>query len=698
MALLGSGLRFHFKAKGLAQDSFDVLDFTFIESLSQPFEVKLSLLSRLDNLTPESVVDQAGLMSWSQNDSIERHVHGIVSQFSKGDTGHHHTQYTITLVPALSRLKLRQNSRIFQQQSVLTIISTLFSEMGISDVAFSCDARFESDVREYCVQYRETDFDFISRLAAEAGLFYYFEHIEDKHTLVFCDSTAKLSPLANPFPYNALSGGVAEVAFVRRFSYQHQIKPAIVSLKDQSFKKPQYSFLQSSTGQHLTFQQTDYEHFDYPGRYKDDATGKPITQVRQEYLRRHAQLARGQSNIMQAISGAKFTLAEHSDAALNRDWVLTQVTHTGEQGAAAEEANTQKPTRYSNDFEAIPASNPWQARPCVKPLVAGSQMATVVGPEGEEIFCDEYGRVKVQFPWDRYGEGDDTASCWVRVSQDWAGGQYGMMALPRIGHAVIVSFLEGDPDQPIITGRTFHSINQVPYPLPANKTRTVLKTQTHKGEGSNELRFEDEADKQEIYIHGQKDMNTLVENDQAQHIKHDQHLLVDNERLTHIKANQHMTVEGESRTLVKGDASLQTDASLQQKVAKASILDAGVEVHIKVGQKVVIESGSEITLKAGGSFVKIDPAGVHLSGPAINLNAGGGAGSGSGYAGQLPIAPIGVEEAVLAVSEDIVLQAALLVTQEATPSMLTPAQIATLKSPAPFCEECEKCKDGQCAI
>ncbi|MFT5236118.1 MAG: type VI secretion system secreted protein VgrG, partial [Shewanella sp.] len=165
MALLGSGLRFHFKAQSLADDSFDILDFTFIERLSSPFEVKLNLLSRLDNLTPEAVVDQAGLMSWSQGDSVERNVHGIVSQFSKGDSGHQHTQYSITLVPALSRLKLRKNSRIFQQQSVLAIISTLLNEMGISDYAFSCDARFESEVREYCVQYSETDFEFISRLA-----------------------------------------------------------------------------------------------------------------------------------------------------------------------------------------------------------------------------------------------------------------------------------------------------------------------------------------------------------------------------------------------------------------------------------------------------------------------------------------------------------------------------------------------------
>ncbi|WP_413283583.1 type VI secretion system tip protein TssI/VgrG [Vibrio sp. MA40-2] len=484
MALLSTGLRFHFKAQSLAEDSFDVLDFCFVESLSAPFEAKLTLISRFDHLTAESIVDQTGLMSWSKEDLVERYVHGIVSQFSKQDSGHHHTQYSVTLVPALSRLTLRKNSRIFQQQSVVSIISTLLDEMGINHYAFNCESRVESDLREYCVQYSETDFQFISRLAAEIGLFYYFEHNQNVHTLIFCDSTSKLSTLARPFPYNALSGGIAETTFVNQFSYQHQIQPAYVSLKDYSFKNPQYSFLQSSHGKNLTFQQPDYEHFDYPGRYKGDSTGIPITQVRQEYLRRDAQVAIGHSNIMQAISGFKFDFCDHSDAALNHDWVLTTVEHKGEQGAAAEEENSQKPTRYNNQFLAIPGNNPWQAEPNSKPLITGSQIATVVGPSNEEIFCDEFGRVKVQFPWDRYGESNELSSCWVRVSQGWAGSQYGMVAVPRIGHEVIVSFLERDPDQPIITGRTYHSTNVTPYILPNHKTRTVLKTQSHKAEGS----------------------------------------------------------------------------------------------------------------------------------------------------------------------------------------------------------------------
>jgi type VI secretion system secreted protein VgrG len=225
------------------------------------------------------------------------------------------------------------------------------------------------------------------------------------------------------------------------------------------------------------------------------------------------------------------------------------------------------------------------------------------------------------------------------VSQGWAGGQYGMMAIPRIGHEVIVSFLEGDPDQPIVTGRTYHATNRPPYELPANKTRTVLRTETHQGEGFNELRFEDLAGQEEIYIHGQKDLNVLIGNDAAWHIKHDQHTDIDNERVTRIKANDHLTLEGEKRDQIKADYSLTVDASLHQKIAQALLVEAGQEVHIKVGDKLVLEAGAEITLKGGSSFVKVDPSGIKLVGPAIKLNAGGGAGSGSGWAGKIPIDP-----------------------------------------------------------
>lgn len=321
------------------------------------------------------------------------------------------------------------------------------------------------------------------------------------------------------------------------------------------------------------------------------------------------------------------------------------------------------------------------------------------GPEGEEIFCDEHGRVKVQFPWDRYGNSDDASSCWVRVSQGWAGGQYGMMAIPRIGHEVIVSFLEGDPDQPIVTGRTYHATNVPPYPLPENKTRTVLRTESHQGEGFNELRFEDQSGAEEIYVHAQKDMNLLVQNDRKDHIKHDAHLTVDNERFQHIKADDHLTVDGNSMSHIKGDKTLVTDGSFHTKIAEALLNEAGSEIHLKSGHKSILEAYTEVTLKVGGNFVKIDPAGVHIVGSTININSGGSAGSGSGFGGEMPTLPLTVD--VEQAPEEIELNKAS-ATQEAMSPLLKSGetgvispllksrQIAALKSSDPVCEVCEE--------
>ncbi|ENM3958288.1 type VI secretion system tip protein VgrG, partial [Vibrio cholerae] len=318
-----------------------------------------------------------------------------------------------------------------------------------------------------------------------------------------------------------------------------------------------------------------------------------------------------------------------------------------------------------------------------KPQVDGPMIATVVGPEGEEIFCDEHGRVKIHFPWDRYSNGNEQSSCWVRVSQGWAGSQYGFVAIPRIGHEVIVSFLNGDPDQPIITGRTYHATNTPPYSLPEHKTKTVLRTETHQGEGFNELSFEDQAGKEQIYLHAQKDFDGLIENDHTTVIRHDQHLTVENDQFTEIKRNQHLTVEGESRTLVKLDSSSEIGGSLQQKIGSKAIYDAGTEVHLKAGNKLVLEAGNELTIKAGGSFIKVDAGGVHVVGSAINLNSGGSAGSGSGYGGKMAELPHQMKATPAAPNP--------LPLQLSAPTMATLAM-----ANVPLAKMCQRQSDGSC--
>ncbi|MFQ2193563.1 type VI secretion system Vgr family protein [Aeromonas jandaei] len=677
-----TGLQFTVKVGALPESTFVVASFQLDEGLNRPFNLRLELASSQPDVDFGAVLDQpCELMVW-YNGELQRRVCGVVSEFAQGDSGFRRTRYSLEVKPALWRLGLRQNSRIFQAQKPDEILSILLQEHGITDYAFAL--KNEHAQREYCVQYRETDLDFVNRLAAEEGLFYFHEFEAGKHRIVFADDAAALTQGPELF-FNLGNRSLEQGPYVRQFHYREAVRPSDVELKDYSFKTPAYGLSHKKQGSELEHQRDTYQHFDYPGRYKQDGSGKAFAQHRLDALRNDAVSGSGKSNSAALLPGQHFSLTEHPNGSLNTDWQIVHIRHTGEQPQALEEEGGSGPTVYHNEFGVVKASTTWRA--CIgspeaphKPMVDGPQTAIVVGPEGEEIYCDEHGRVKLQFPWDRYGSSNDQSSCWVRVSQGWAGGQYGMMAIPRIGHEVIVSFLEGDPDQPIVTGRTYHATNRPPYELPANKTRTVLRTETHKGEGFNELRFEDQAGQEEIYIHGQKDLNVLIENDAAWHIKHDEHRDIDNERVTRIKANDHLTVEGEKRDQIKADYSLTVDASLHQKLGQSLLVDAGQEVHHKAGMKIVMEAGAELTLKVGGSFVKLDSGGVTLSGGSIKMNSGGSPGSGSGWAGKSPQGPLGV----------------------GVPPMpqvpLSPAQLATMKSAAPFCEECEKCKEGGCEI
>lgn len=640
-----TGLQFTVKVGALADNTFAVASFKLDEGLNRPFNLHLEVASQQPDIDFGAVLDQpCELLVW-YNGELQRRVCGVVSEFAQGDSGFRRTRYTLEVKPALWRLGLRQNSRIFQAQKPDEILSILLQEHGITDYAFAL--KNEHAQREYCVQYRETDLAFVNRLAAEEGLFYFHEFEQGKHRIVFSDDAAALTAGPELF-FNLGNRSLEQGPYVRQFHYRESVRPSDVELKDYSFKTPAYGLSHKKMGAELEHQRDTYLHFDYPGRYKQDGSGKAFAQHRLDALRNDAVAGSGKSNSAALLPGQRFSLTEHPNSSLNTDWQIVHIRHTGEQPQALEEEGGSGPTVYHNEFGVVKASTTWRARigspeAPHKPMVDGPQIAIVVGPEGEEIYCDEHGRVKLQFPWDRYGSSNDQSSCWVRVSQGWAGGQYGMMAIPRIGHEVIVSFLEGDPDQPIVTGRTYHATNRPPYELPANKTRTVLRTETHQGEGFNELRFEDQAGKEEIYIHGQKDLNVLIENDAAWHIKHDEHRDIDNERVTRIKANDHLTVEGEKRDHIKADYSLTVDASLHQKLAQSLLVEAGQEVHLKSGNKIVLEAGAELTLKVGSSFVKVDPSGVTLVGPSIKMNSGGSPGSGSGWAGKVPSLPGAVE-------------------------------------------------------
>ncbi len=551
-------LAFTIKIDGLDDDSLVVRDFDGQESLSDSvyhtvqcvgFRYYINLANRNGDIQPEQVVDlNAELRIYRDNECIQR-VHGVVRQFTQGDIGYHHNYYSLVLVPALERLSLRHNSRIFQQKTSVDIVSTLLQEMGIQDFAFALTRTCLP--REFCVQYRETDLAFLHRLAAEEGWVYYFEHEEGKHTLVFSDASFTLPKLGQAIVHNNLSGGQSDIPYIGAFGKNTRSDVAQVQLKDYSFKSPSCGFTNNHLGSNMAYQRDCYEHYDYPGRYKDDANGQAFTKIRLEYLRREAHLASGRSNQPLIRAGYRFDIEQHLNKEMNSKWTTVEVLHKGTQPQALEEGGGHGATTYSNAFKVIPSKETWRATPQPKPGIDGPMIAIVAGPPGEEIYCDEHGRVKVHFPWDRESKQDESSSCWVRVSQGWAGGHHGMVSIPRIGDEVIVSFLNGDPDQPIIIGRTYHATNPPPYNLPAHKTRTVIKTHTHLGDGFNELRFEDQAGSEEIFIHAQKDQNNVVLNDETTNVGHDRSEDIGNDEIINIGSNRTETV-GSNETVSVG--------------------------------------------------------------------------------------------------------------------------------------------------
>ncbi|UZH09846.1 type VI secretion system tip protein TssI/VgrG [Halomonas sp. BDJS001] len=699
-----TGLQFTLTLPGA--DDTAVVRFTHREALSEPFTLAVDFASRTHDLSPADCLDQeATLTIWQDGEPLRR-VHGIISELHRGDRGHRRSFYRVEIRPALWRLSLRQNSRIFQDTSPYDAITTLTSERGLTDVEFAT-TRTPLD-REFLVQYRETDLAFIERVAAEEGSFYFheFENVEGgKHHLVFADATVVL-PNIGERTYHSRAGGTPPRRHLRKLRQVSRVRPASATLKDYSFKNPPYAQLHEhqapNLGEHA--QREDYEHYDYPGRYKKDASGKPFTRHRLESLRADATTAEAESDLPELAPGICFTLTDHDIDSLNRAWQVVSVVHHGEQPQALEEDGMARGgydsnnrgssaaqagelmTRYHNEVVIMPRDQTFRPVPNPKPRVDGPQVAFVVGPAGEEIYCDKYGRVKVQFPWDRYSAANETASCWVRVAQGWAGGGYGSMAIPRIGHEVILSFLEGDPDQPLITGRTYHAVNRPPYPLPAYKTRTVIRTQSHKADGFNELRFEDEAGEEQIWVHAQKDLDLLTLNDRTEDIKRDSTLHVFRDRTTDIDRDETRTVHrhevhtvhgnethtvdgnetftvhknrrktvdgnetdrigknwsskvGKNKTETVGKAylqnvgmgrmenvglgySLNVGAIMNTLVGLSKSTQVGLNHSLNVGRNITLKAGNQLTLQVGNSRLVLTEDAIYLDAGEIHVKAG----------------------------------------------------------------------------
>ena len=546
------------------------------EQISGLFRYALDMISDDAELAFADVVGAGATVSVELADGTQRVFHGIVSRFVQAGTSSRGTAYHAEIVPKLWLATLTADCRIFQSQTVPEIIEALLDELGVTDRKNSLTATYTA--REYCVQYRETAFAFITRLMEEEGIFYFFEHADGVHTLVLADDadahattpglpTARYSQTATDAEYEDV---------ITTCTWEQQVTTGKYTLDDFSFETPSTDLQVTVEGATGTM-----AYYDYPGGFAATDAGERVAKLRLESCEAGAKVLRGNSSCRALTAGYAFTLAGHPRAELNAEYVVRAVSLSVTQ------------ERYTNQFEAFPKTTPFRPpRPGAKPSIPGTQTALVVGKSGEEIWTDSYGRVKVQFHWDRKGTSDENSSCWVRVAQGWAGMGWGSVFIPRIGQEVVVSFLDGDPDRPLITGSVYNAEQTVPYTLPDDGTKSTIKSKSSKaGDGYNEMRFQDLKDSEEIFVHAAKDMKVEVVNDRTVDVQHDEIHTVKNARtLTVSEGDQSLTVSKGKRsvTVSEGDEELTVT-----KGKRTVAVSAGDETYTVGGKRAVSVTGDE---------------------------------------------------------------------------------------------------------
>ena len=623
------------------------------EAVSELFEFRLRLLSEERVVVAQDVIGKWAILRIETYDSShmdgERHWNGYISRFaqtgrtlSPDGNGDIYT-YECDIVPWFWMLTQNEDCRIFQNLSVPDIIETILGEFSFSD--FKLELTEEHPQLEYCTQYNETTFDFISRLIEREGIHYYFRHNEDAggstHILVFTDnkdSNPALDPEELPFHHD---GHAEDFDAIRTLVRTEQMRTRKITLHDWDYKK------RGSVGENTPTilgigSDHGLERYRYPGGFvaqsgaSNAETGKHLSKVIMEAEESSHLRFRGDSQIRTLTPGHTFSLYDHPFDEFNVEYMVLSVAHYGHNNLGTGGASD-----YGNEFTLQPHDTIYRAPLTTrKGQVLGPQTAIVVGPVGEEIYTDDLGRIKVRFPWDRKVSGrstdqpDDKASCWIRVAQMWAGNGYGTMFIPRIGMEVVVDFLDGDPDKPIAVGCVYNGINKPPYTLPADATKSTIKTLSSKGGGGfNELRFEDKKDSEEIFLHAQKDFQQRTTEKSTCYVGKDMHVLVNENRYEKTVRDQHQTVEGKRLAYVKQDDHLKVDGGIMLDSGGGMNLSAGqdllasgsMNLHLKGGMSVVLDAGVSMSLKAGGSFITLGPAGVSISGTMVLINSGGAA-------------------------------------------------------------------------
>jgi type VI secretion system secreted protein VgrG len=643
----------------LGKDVLLLQGFTGREGISRLFHFQADLLSTNNAISFANIVGERVTIKVRLADGGERYFNGFVSRFAQSGSDERFTHYQMEVVPWLWFLTRNADCRIFQNMTIPDIVQQVFKDRGFTDFKNSLTGSFET--REYCVQYRETDFNFVSRLMEQYGIFYYFEHEEKKHTLVLANSPTAHQPCPHQSEarFDHVVGDWHDEDVVTAWQVDQELRTGKYTLTDYNFETPSTSLLSSDPTVFSVDGNTKYEIYDYPGIHLTKSQGDTITKIRMQEEETPHLVATGTSVCRVFTSGYKFNLSEHVRKDMNEEYVLTEIQHTATVRESYTLGDATTGEQYTNHFTCIPASVPYRPpRITPKPFVQGPQPALVVGKSGEEIWVDKYGRVVVQFYWDRIGKDNEKSSCWVRVSQPWAGKNWGAMWIPRIGQEVIVSFLEGDPDRPLITGRVYNAEQTVPYDLPDHQTVSTFKSRSSKGGGSdnfNEIRFEDKKGSEQIFINAEKDMDLRVEKDSREYVGANRHLIVktnqqekvEGDKSLHVVGNHlekidsdmSLKIGGDQSEKVGGGYSLQVGQAIDEKVGTKRATDAGQEIHLKAGMKVIIEAGVQVSLKGPGGFVDVGPAGVTIQGTMVLINSGGSAGSGSGASPKDPKDP-----------------------------------------------------------
>ncbi len=639
------------------------------EEVSRLFEYQIIATSVDGALAADDFLGKPVAVSLQVGDASPRWFNGMVSSFGIDGGDGRYVSYRITARPWLWLLTRSADLRIFQGKTVPDIVSAIFAEYNGS-VSLKLSGSYAP--RTYCVQYRETDFNFVSRLLEEEGIFYWFAHSADKHDLVLADSASAhaAAPGFETVLFRVQQQALDEQAAIHQWHMRHEIQPGKLVLRDYDFEKPGTDLKTDPASSTRSHAQAGHEVYDYPGLYTDKSAGDDRAKIRLDEATSRFGRFTGQGNTPGLAAGAKFSLADHPRADQNAAYTVlaTQI----DMQLAANETGGAKESGFLCRFTLQRHDEPFRPlRSTRKPAVAGPQTAVVVGQgDAGDIVTDQYGRVKVQFHWDRVGQRDNASSCWVRVASPWAGNGFGMIALPRLGQEVVVDFLEGDPDQPLITGRVHNAAQMPPYELPANATVSTLKSRSKLGavDGFNELRFEDKKGDEYVWLQAQKDRFEIVEETLKSQIGKHEHRSVKLNRKEQVEGEYHLmvskgvkqkfdakfSVDTKEDMLLKAgglfslktgqDITAQSGASISLKSATDLHLkiganigaDGGQNVHIKAGMNVVIEGGMQISIKAGGSSIVLGPDGVSITGAMVKINSGGSPGAGAGAS---PVAP-----------------------------------------------------------